>query len=142
MTAKIARRSLRNCPDSARTGAGRRCFPLVPYVNRIRDGRFTFRGREVHLQPNMAGDPSPLHGQGWLNAWTVEEAEEFDAVRYRHEAGEWPWAYEARQLFNLDEGGLWLNLELPQHLERADAMRARRTSLFSVRARNTLDTGV
>ena len=42
-------------------------FPLVPYVNRIRGGRFTFRGREVRLAPNMAGDPSPLHGQGWLN---------------------------------------------------------------------------
>src|SRR4051812_44443432 len=48
-------------------------FPLVPFVNRIRGGRFTFRGREVVLQPNMAGDPSPLHGQGWLNSWTVEQ---------------------------------------------------------------------
>ena len=50
-------------------------FPLVPYVNRIRGGRFTFRGREVRLAPNMAGDPSPLHGQGWLNPWQVEERE-------------------------------------------------------------------
>ncbi|MEA3080470.1 MAG: aldose 1-epimerase, partial [Sphingomonadales bacterium] len=29
-------------------------FPLVPYVNRIRGGRFTFRGREVRIAPNMA----------------------------------------------------------------------------------------
>src|SRR5215210_1119197 len=43
-------------------------FPLVPYVNRIRGGRFTFRGREVQIELNMAGDPSPLHGQGWLGA--------------------------------------------------------------------------
>ena len=55
-------------------------FPLVPYVNRIRDGRFTFRGREVRLAPNMAGDPSPLHGQGWLSPWTVEEPDERRAV--------------------------------------------------------------
>ena len=48
----------------------RASFPLVPFVNRIRGGRFTFRGREVRLAPNMAGDPSPLHGQGWLNPWT------------------------------------------------------------------------
>ena len=27
-------------------------FPLVPYVNRIRDGRFEFRGREVQIAPN------------------------------------------------------------------------------------------
>src|SRR5690349_19692302 len=44
-------------------------FPLVPYVNRIRGGQFGFRGREVTMQPNMTGDPSPLHGQGWLSPW-------------------------------------------------------------------------
>ena len=31
-------------------------------------------------------------------------------LSFRHEAGEWPWAYEARQRFKLDEGAL--NLEL------------------------------
>jgi len=81
-------------------------FPLVPYVNRIRDGRFTFRGREIRLAPNMAGDSSPLHGQGWLNPWTVEGASDRQAVlTFRHPAGEWPWSYEARQEFSIDEGG-------------------------------------
>src|SRR5262245_61715071 len=51
-------------------------FPLVPYVNRIRGGQFLFRGLEVRLAPNMTGDPSPLHGQGWLAPWTVEQADE------------------------------------------------------------------
>lgn len=82
-------------------------FPLVPYVNRIRGGRFSFRGREVALRPNMAGDPSPLHGQGWLHSWEVESASErLATLCYRHRSGEWPWAYEARQAFALDEGGL------------------------------------
>jgi aldose 1-epimerase len=86
-------------------------FPLVPFVNRIRGGRFTFRGREIRLEPNMAGDPSPLHGQGWLNRWTVDEAGEREAVlSFVHEAGEWPWFYEARQNYALDEGGLSLRL--------------------------------
>ena len=49
-------------------------FPLVPFCNRIRDGRFTFRGREVHLPPNMPGQKHPLHGQGWRGAWQVLEA--------------------------------------------------------------------
>src|SRR4051812_27802632 len=71
-------------------------FPLVPYVNRIRGGRFDFRGREVRLAPNMPGDPSPLHGQGWLGAWDVDEHRETRAVlSFRHAAGEWPWDYEA-----------------------------------------------
>lgn len=38
-------------------------FPLVPYVNRVRGGRFTFRGREVRLAPNMAGDPRQCRPQ-------------------------------------------------------------------------------
>jgi aldose 1-epimerase len=83
------------------------CFPLVPFVNRIRGGCFTFRGREVRLRPNMPGDPSPLHGQGWLNPWQIERATECEAVlSFHHRAGEWPWDYEARQAFSLDVGGL------------------------------------
>jgi aldose 1-epimerase len=86
-------------------------FPLVPYVNRIRGGSFRFRGREVHLKPNMAGHPSPLHGQGWLNPWTAEEEDERRAVLgYRHEAGEWPWTYDARQEVALDQHGVSLTL--------------------------------
>jgi aldose 1-epimerase len=87
-------------------------FPLVPYVNRIKGGRFTFRDREVLLKPNMAGDVSPLHGQGWLGSWTVESHGNADAeLRFVHEAGEWPWRYEALQLFALDERGLSLRLQ-------------------------------
>jgi aldose 1-epimerase len=82
-------------------------FPLVPYVNRIRGGRFTFRGREVKLRPNMPGDPSPLHGQGWLSPWQVDDSSESAAsLSFRHPAGEWPWDYAARQEFTLDERGL------------------------------------
>jgi aldose 1-epimerase len=87
------------------------CFPLVPYVNRIRGGRFSFRGREIRLVPNMAGDPNPLHGQGWLNPWEAEEAETSRAVLgYRHRGGEWPWDYEARQELSVDEGGVSIRL--------------------------------
>jgi aldose 1-epimerase len=86
---------------------GHGSFPLVPYCNRIRGGRFAFRGREVRIAPNMPGDPSPLHGQGWLAAWDVAALDEASAeLAFVHAAGEWPWRYEARQVFRLDEGGL------------------------------------
>ena len=102
---------LRKCHSPLEKVLDACCFPLVPYVNRIRGGRFTFRGREVVLKPNMPGDPSPLHGQGWLNPWTVERADETSCdLAYRHEAGEWPWSYEARQEFALDDGGLSVGL--------------------------------
>ena len=86
-------------------------FPLVPYVNRIRGGHFTFRGRDVTLAPNMAGDPSPLHGQGWLAPWRVDTAAPSEALlSFHHRPGEWPWEYHAQQRFALDEGGLSLRL--------------------------------
>ena len=102
---------LRECHTPSKNVLDACSFPLVPYVNRIRGGRFSFRGREVRIEPNMPGDPSPLHGQGWLSSWTVESHDETSAViSFRHEPGEWPWAYEARQEFALDERGLSLRL--------------------------------
>lgn len=87
------------------------CFPLVPYCNRIRDGRFTFRGRVVTIRANMPGDRSPLHGQGWLAPWRVQQDSASDAdLAYDHPAGEWPWTYHARQRFTLDPQGLAIEL--------------------------------
>jgi aldose 1-epimerase len=102
---------LRHCNSPLENVLDACSFPLVPFVNRIRGGRFGFRGREVVLKPNMAADPSPLHGQGWLNPWNVERSDDDGAaLTYRHEAGEWPWEYEARQDFALDDRGLSIHL--------------------------------
>jgi aldose 1-epimerase len=102
---------LRKCHSPLENVLDACCFPLVPYVNRIRGGEFSFRGREVRLKPNMPGDPSPLHGQGWLNPWTVERHDETSALlSYRHAPGEWPWAYDAEQEFRVDSNGLSIRL--------------------------------
>ena len=112
---------MRNGPDPLNNVLEAASFPLVPYVNRIRDGSFTFRGRTVTIRPNMPGDPSPLHGDGWLNAWDVERADESSAVLvYRHEPGEWPWGYEARQEFRLD--GCTLDVRLSCRNESDEPM--------------------
>jgi len=97
----------RETPPGADDVLATACFPLVPYSNRIRDGRFVFRGRTVRLAPNLPPQRHPLHGQGWRGAWTVERAgDEAAELAFRHDAGEWPWAYEARQRLRLDAGGL------------------------------------
>lgn len=102
---------LRQSPENLDEVLEASCFPLVPFCNRIRNGAFSFRGREVRLPLNMAGEPSPIHGQGWQNSWTVESSNERSALlSYRHEAGEWPWTYDATEGFVLDEGGLSMRL--------------------------------
>ena len=102
---------LRKCHTGLQNVLDAASFPLVPFVNRVRGGRFAFRDREVRLAPNMAGDPSPLHGQGWLGEWQVERHLGSTAVlSFHHAAGEWPWDYGAEQHFALDERGLTLVL--------------------------------
>ncbi|WP_324749494.1 aldose 1-epimerase [Sphingomonas sp. LY54] len=86
-------------------------FPLVPYCNRIRGGLFRFRGREVRLSRNMPTDASPLHGHGWLAPWdVVARSDDTAELLFRHEPGEWPWRYEARQHFRLRPDGLEIAL--------------------------------
>ncbi|HUG46607.1 MAG TPA: aldose 1-epimerase [Sphingomicrobium sp.] len=86
-------------------------FPLVPFANRIAGGCFTFRDRQIRLAPNMEGDPSPLHGQGWTSSWQVRSSTQTEAVLcFEHEPGEWPWAYEASQHLQLAGSALHLRL--------------------------------
>lgn len=88
-------------------------FPLVPYANRIAHGRFDWGGRTVQLKPNMEGEPHPLHGDGWRTSWSValESADRVVLAMHR-EAGDWPWAYAARQTVRADELGLVIELEV------------------------------
>jgi len=82
-------------------------FPLVPFCNRVRDGRFRFRGREIVLPPNMPGQRHPLHGQGWRGPWRVVDASDsFAEIAFQHEAGDWPWTYHSRMTVMLKARGL------------------------------------
>lgn len=91
------------------------CFPLVPFSNRIANGRFAAQDREVRLTPNFPGasHPHPLHGFGWLAPWkTIGVQETACELEHTYQAGEWPWSYVARQTFSLDNRGLTIGLAL------------------------------
>jgi aldose 1-epimerase len=47
------------------------CFPLVPWSNRIGGAGFVFDGQRIALAPNRAGEPCPIHGEGWQQSWHV-----------------------------------------------------------------------
>lgn len=97
---------LRETPGGARDVLQTACFPLVPFSNRVRNGRFGFRGREVSLD-------EALHGQGWRAVWAVVARDACSAtLRFVHTRGVWPWAYEARQSFSLDPDGLTVTLSV------------------------------
>lgn len=91
-------------------------FPLVPFCNRIREGRASFEGREIRFPPNHPAEdsPHPLHGIGWQRPWQVESAGASRAVlTLRVDAGPaWPWAFTARQTFELRPDGLQVRMAL------------------------------
>lgn len=97
------------------------CFPLVPYANRIADGRFSFEGERYVIPRNVADQAHPLHGTGWLQPWTVEQSDERSAtLHYRHGADDgWPWAHHAEQRIVLGDEGLHVTLSLTNTGDRA-----------------------
>lgn len=97
---------------SRRDAGAMACFPLVPYSNRIRGGRFAFAGRSIEL-PTSPDDPHHEHGHGWRRPWTVGRHEPSAVVlRYRHAADSWPWGYEAEQVISLADGRLGITISL------------------------------
>ena len=91
------------------------CFPLVPFSNRIAEGRFTWGERTVALEPNFPNvDPrNPIHGFGWLAEWNVLNCGERELrLEHLYLAGEWPWSYRAGLVYALDEEGLSARLSL------------------------------
>jgi aldose 1-epimerase len=119
---------MRETPEQAlRDGLVRQtsCYPLIPFSNRIAQGRFSFEGVEHRLALNFGDHPHAIHGNAWQRPWQVVEA---DDARCRlvlvhrpegDEAGGWPFAYRAEQLFELSPNGLMLTLFLENEDHRA-----------------------
>ncbi|MBF9235760.1 aldose 1-epimerase [Microvirga alba] len=97
----------------ARDGSGIGCFPLVPYSNRVRNGRFAFAGREIRLPSAPLTDPHYEHGHGLRYPWSVTHLTPSSVVlTYRHKADTWPWDYEAAQEISLTSDVLTIRLSL------------------------------
>lgn len=104
---------LRPMPEASTQVLDAACFPLTPYANRIAGGSFVFEGRRIALPVLPAFAPHALHGDGWLSAWMVEARDETSlTLAHRHAPDQWPWAYEARQVFDLTGEGLKVTLSM------------------------------
>jgi aldose 1-epimerase len=76
-------------------------FPMVPFCGRIRDNSFVVDGKPFHLKPNFGNEPIVCHGDGWLNAWQVEEASKTRATIRLDWLQAEPYRYQAWQTFEL-----------------------------------------
>lgn len=87
-------------------------FPLFPFSNRIKDGRFPFGGRAVELVRNTPPD-HPIHGHVWQRP-SMAAAVSSSAAELvcSYPGGDWPWTYTASQRFALAPDALTVELEI------------------------------
>src|SRR5262249_12070578 len=102
-------------PDLLAQGdpTGLSCFQLLPYSNRIRNGCFPFAGELIAMPRSQTREAHAEHGHSWVSRWTVM-ARTVDRLttEYRHAADSWPFAYSARQVFQLADRALRLRIGL------------------------------
>src|SRR5688572_4663519 len=89
-------------------------FPLIPFSNRIQNGRFSFNGSPMRLAQNIAGSPHAIHGHGWQAAWQVAERRDAGCtLTYQQEpSADWPWRYRGRQTIAVAGDALRLTLAI------------------------------
>lgn len=83
-------------------------FAMVPWSNRISAGGFAHDGRFHPVRANRRDEPYPIHGDGWLQPWSLEQpaADTFEmTLESSHFDGD-PYVYQSTQSFRLVEGGL------------------------------------
>lgn len=96
-------------PDAGAFDLG--CNLLVPFSNRISGGGFRFAGTFHPVAPNLAGEPYPIHGDGFQAAWTVRDASG-SAAHLTHLGEIGPYRYAASVTYSLAGGGLETSLTM------------------------------
>ena len=80
------------------------CYPMAPFAGRIRDGRFTFRGRSHQLETNLP--PNAIHGTVLDREWRVTTAETDTAELTVDLGPAWPFAGRVTSSIALRSDGL------------------------------------
>lgn len=89
-------------------------YPLMPYSNRIENAQLLVGGEPVSLQPHPDAGPHTLHGNAHTQAWQIAQAGPATATMTLDSPASpaWPWAYQARQHFDLTASQLAVTLTL------------------------------
>lgn len=82
------------------------CYPMAPWAGRIRDGRFTFRGRDVQLPLTMP--PHAIHGTAFDRPWQVAGPSSLTVDL----GPAWPFPGRLTQTFALADESLEVRLRL------------------------------
>jgi aldose 1-epimerase len=93
------------------------CYPLLPWSNRIPEGRLTVGSVEWQLPVNWP-DGSAIHGLVASSPWTVAAATDRD-VQLVTDATAGPYEVRGKQAYELGSDGLELTVTLVNHADHA-----------------------
>ncbi|HEY5801597.1 MAG TPA: aldose 1-epimerase [Burkholderiaceae bacterium] len=88
------------------------CFPLLPWSNRMAPGGFQFEGETYTPAATRAGEPCPIHGDGWLQQWRVRGGTTGSVTLELDRSGASPFSYQAQLRYTLDQDALIVDLEV------------------------------
>jgi aldose 1-epimerase len=88
------------------------CNLLLPWSNRISGGGFTFEHKFHELLPNVAGEPFPIHGNGFSSEWNVDSLASDRAQLSLVSDGPGPYRYRAEVTYVLTGQALKLQLQI------------------------------
>lgn len=95
----------RPCPIPPVSPSQVACFAMLPWANRIAPGSFG-------LPANRAGEPCPIHGQGWQSAWEIQFQSATEVRLTLERSGHAPFSYQAELHYSLADTTLQVTLQV------------------------------
>jgi len=80
------------------------CFPMVPWVGRVRNGILHHGGQDHHLPVNKP--PHAMHGMACFGPWDCVEASGTSALFRLRLTSPWPWSGQVTQRFSITDTAL------------------------------------
>lgn len=91
---------------------------LAPWSNRIGGGGFLYEGRFVPLDPNLDGEPFPIHGNAFQCAWQIISQSTNSAELQLQSDGPSEFRYRSQVSYALSDGCLNVSLSVTNHAMR------------------------
>jgi aldose 1-epimerase len=100
---------------------GARCQTLVPWPNRVQDGKWSWRGADQQLALTEPEQHNAIHGLVRWMSWSAIERNEWSVTVActSHPQPGYPWTIEVRNAWSLTESGLEVSTTIVNHSDTA-----------------------
>jgi aldose 1-epimerase len=120
-TYSVGERAVLDGYDVAAACDGARCQTLVPWPNRVQDGKWTWRGTDLQLALTEPEQHNAIHGLVRWMSWSALERDESSVTVActSHPQPGYPWTIEVRNAWSLTESGVTVETTIVNHSDAA-----------------------